>query len=245
MRAIPHHLLDIVSSKKIYTAADFKRDAEKALRHIIKKGKLPIVCGGTGFYIEALLGNTLIPDVPPNNELRKKLSNKSSRGLFKILQGLDAKRANTIDPKNTRRLIRAIEIALARGKTPPRTSKSIYNLLFIGTTLPKEKLKKKISLRLFARIREGMITEAKRLHANGLSWKRMDELGLEYRYLAKFIRGEVDEEEMERKLESEIWKYAKRQMTWFKRNKRINWYDMTEKISFNKISSKVRVFIES
>jgi tRNA dimethylallyltransferase len=146
-----------------------------------------------------------------------------------MLWKLDLQRAKTIDKYNARRIIRAIEIATALGKVPSvkvRPSQN-YNPLFIGLTLPPDELKKKISIRLFARIGLGMILEAKRLHKNGLSWKRMEELGLEYRYLAKFLKKEITKDDMIKRLEYEIWHYAKRQMTWFKRDDRILWHAPT------------------
>jgi tRNA dimethylallyltransferase len=141
-----------------------------------------------------------------------------------MIERLDPKRAKVLDPKNVRRLIRAIEIAQSLGYVPKITQNPLpYETVFIGLRVSPEELKKKIRVRLIKRLRNGMIAEAERLHARGLSWKRMDELGLEYRYLAFYLQGKMTRREMVEKLATEIWRYSRRQMTWFKKDKRITW----------------------
>jgi len=241
MKGVPHHLIDVISPRQAYTAGQYKKDAERAVRYIIQKGKTPIITGGTGFYIDALLGTVPLPEVPPNHALRKQLERKSAGQLFKKLQNLDLRRAKIIDSKNKRRLIRAIEIASVLGKVP-RLKKEIflYDVLYISIATTEKQLKEKIAVRLFARIRAGMIDEAIKLHVKGLSFKRMDELGLEYRYLARFLQKKITKEDMVRKLKSEIWKYAKRQKTWFERDNRINWFSLKE---VKKIEKTVETFL--
>ena len=165
-----------------------------------------------------------------------------------MLQKLDPRRAGEIDPKNKRRLSRAIEIARALGKVPfvrVRLSQICESLtlttFWIGITLSPEKLREKIRTRLFARISRGMIAEVKKLHERGLSWKRMEELGLEYRYLSRFLTGKITKEEMFRQMETEIWHYARRQLTWFRRDKRIQWFSPDE---YKKIESVIKKFVE-
>jgi len=119
MQNIPHHLLDVYPPKKIFTASDFKQKAEKIIKGIIKQGKVPIICGGTGFYIDTLINNSNMHEVPPNKILRQELSKKTTLELFEMLKKLDSKRAENIDSKNKVRLIRAIEITKALGKVPP------------------------------------------------------------------------------------------------------------------------------
>ena len=170
-----------------------------------------------------------LPSAVPNPSLRKKLEKKSASHLFKKLQRLDPRRGKTIDSKNKRRLIRAIEIASALGKVPKLKNKvSPYEILYIGIATTEKQLKKKNNIRLFEQIRAGMIDEAERLHDKGLTFKRMDELGLEYRYLARFLQKKITKEEMIQKLTAEIWKYAKRQKTWFKRDRRIVWFELKQ-----------------
>lgn len=223
MRGVPHHLLDVCSPKKIFTVAEYQKLATKAIDDILSRGKLPIICGGTGFYIQAVVDGIVLPEVAPNAELRAKLEKKSLTDLIKILTKLDPVRAKQIDQKNPRRLIRAIEIATKIGKVPKIKTSAKYDPTFIGIKIEEVELKKRISDRLARRIKQGMINEAKKLHDNGLSWKRMEELGLEYRFLAEHLQGKISRDEMIEQLENAIWQYAKRQMTWFKRDKRIKW----------------------
>lgn len=239
MRGVLHHLLDVANPKKKFTVVKYVELAEKAIRNILSRDRLPIVVGGTGFYIEALVDGVILPDVPPDNKLRKKLQEKTAVQLFAMLKKLDPKRAKNIDPNNSRRLIRAIEIALQLGVVPQIKRVSRYQPLFIGLNLPKEELKKKIKTRLEKRL-AGMITETRQLHKKGLSWKRMKELGLEYRYLALYLTKVLTKEETAQQLESEIWHYARRQMTWFIRDERISWFHPKE---VKKIEREVENFV--
>jgi tRNA dimethylallyltransferase len=223
MRGVPHHLLDVVSPKNTYTVSDYKRDAEKVIEDVLSRGKTPIICGGTGFYIQTVVDNIDLPEVPPNEALRKKLEGYSLEKLQATLKDLDPERFKTVDQNNPRRIIRAIEIATAIGRVPPVKKSSRYEVEMIGLTAPTEVLQKRIHSRLLKRAEMGMIKEVENLHLKGLSWKRMGELGLEYRYIARYLQGKLSKEEMITQLEKEIVRYAKRQMTWFKKDKRIKW----------------------
>jgi len=224
MQGVPHHLLDVAEPKEIFSAAEYVEKARAAIAGIAARGRIPIVVGGTGFYIDALIGTTKLPDVAPDKNIRKELAGKSLGELREELERLDPERAQAIDMKNRVRLVRAIEIARTLGKVPKLASEKRYDVLWLGITLPKEELAEKISARLRARAEAGLFEEAERLHAEGLSYERMEELGLEYRYLSRYLAGTITREEMLRELETEIRKYAKRQMTWFKRNKEILWF---------------------
>lgn len=223
MAGIPHYLLDVASPKKQFTVVEFKRLAEEKIKDILRRNKLPIIVGGTGFWLDALIFNLSLPNVPPDKKLRRRLSQKSADKLFKILKNLDPERAKKIDRRNLRRLIRAIEIAMALNSLPPLRKKPIYKALWIGVVAPKDKLHKEISARLNKRVRSGMIDEARRLRRTGLSWKRFYELGLEYKFLANLLRQKIDKKEFIEGLNTAIRQYAKRQITWFKRNKKIRW----------------------
>jgi tRNA dimethylallyltransferase len=232
MRGVPHHLLDVASPRSVYTAHRFVRDATKAIRDIHRRGKIPVVAGGTGFYIDALLGRVGIADVPRNTALRGRLSKKTVAQLFTLLQKQDPARASQMDTPSERnnkvRLIRALEIAstprrrlgvdadVQRHSTDTRT-------IWIGIAPDSVTLQKKIRTRLIARLHAGMVAEARRLHAEGLSWKRMESLGLEYRYLARLLQGKISRDEFDTQLFHEICAYAKRQETYWKRNKEIRW----------------------
>lgn len=243
MRSVPHHLLDVTSPQKRFAVSDYLNLTNKTIVKIVKSGKLPIICGGTGFYIDALLGDKQIPEVPPNPTLRKELEKKTTNELFEMLQKLDPERAKNIDAKNPRRLVRAIEIAKALGKVPKLESRSTnYEVCKIGIKIEDEELKNRINLRLQKRIKKGMIAEAKKLHKNGLSYKRMRELGLEYQRLADFLDKKISKQEMISLLQKEIWQYAKRQITWFKKDKNTVWLTPTTTKSIQK---EVMKFLEN
>ncbi len=227
MKKVPHHLLDVISPKKQFTVGKFKELAQKAITDISSRGKLPIICGGTGFYIDAVVNDTSYPNVPHDKKLRTELDNKTAMQLFEMLKKLDEKFAsklNNSEINNKLRLIRAIEIAKKLGKMPRITkSESPFDVTWIGLNYPYEALKNRIHNRLIKRIDVGMITEVEKLHNEGLSWKKLDSFGLEYRYISRYLRKQISKEEMLKLLELEICHYAKRQMVWFKKNKKIEW----------------------
>jgi len=234
MQGIPHHLLDVASPKRRFSVAQFQKKAIETIKKIQKKRKLPILCGGTGFYIQSVVDGIVIPKVKPDWALRKKLEKKTCEQLYQQLKKLDPQRAKTIDKKNKRRLIRAIEIVLkTKKRIPPLKKKVMFDALIIGIKRDKEELKKRIRKRLLKRLKEGMIEEVKSLHKSGVSWKRLEELGLEYRYIAFYLQGKLNYKEMVTQLQKAIENYAKRQMTWFKKDKRILWvttYKEAEKL---------------
>ena len=240
MQGVPHHMLDVADPNTRYTAAEYKRDAEQVLERICAEGKLPILCGGTGFYIWAIVDNIAFPKAPPDKKLREKLEEKSPGDLFRMLSSIAPERACRVHPNNTRRVIRSLEIARAIGFVPPITKRPKYDALQIGIAVDSETLKKRIRNRLVRRIRGGMIEEVESLHEKGLSWERMEELGLEYRYVSRYLRNLMTKNEMIEKLNTEICRYAKRQRTWFKRDSRIKWFAPEET---KKIESEVADFL--
>lgn len=220
---IPHHLLNAADPKKQFVVSDFKILAQKTIKDIIQRGKIPIIAGGTGFWIDTLVYNFEFPAVPPHRKLRKRLEKKSATELLTILTTLDPERAKNIEQKNPRRLVRAIEIARRLGKVPKIKRDSPYRTLWLGIKWPKDILKKRIRVRLLRRLRAGLIAEAKRLKKQGLPWRRFYELGLEYRFLADYLRGKISKKKMVENLQKAIEDYARRQMVWFKRNPKIRW----------------------
>jgi tRNA dimethylallyltransferase len=225
MEGIYHYLLDVASPKTRFTVAQYRKLALKAIDAIFENGKIPILCGGTGFYIQSVIDGIVLPEVKPDWKLRKNLEKKSTAELFAILKKLDKRRAGNIDKNNPRRLIRAIEIVLKTNKGVPELQANPlpYPVLLMGIKKSDKELKSAIKKRLLNRLKEGMIKEVEKLKKNGLSWKRLEEFGLEYRYIAQYLQGKINRDEMIEKLQKEIEHYAKRQMTWFKRDKRINW----------------------
>lgn len=233
MRGVRHHLLDVASPKRVYTAAHWKQAAEKAVREIRKRGKIPVIVGGTGFYIDSLLYDAPLPEVKPDPKLRARFHQRSAPDLFEELHKKDPERAANIDRHNKRRLVRALEIIAAKGSVPKPVQKKLkYNVLKIGLNPPPNVLKKKIRGRLLRRMQQGMVREVEKLHRNGLSWKRLEDLGLEYRYVSRYLRGLLTKEEMLRQLATEIWHYARRQMTWWRRDKDMHWVTPAKALNF-------------
>lgn len=225
MLGVPHYLLDVASPKKKFTVVQYRKLALKALDKIQRKNKILFLVGGTGFYIQAIVNGIVIPEVKPDWRLRKKLELIATEKLFQKLRKLDPKRAKTIERKNKRRLIRALEIIIKTKKPVPTLKKQPlpYPILMIGIKKSFKELHRLIKKRLLIRFRQGMILEVKKLRKSGVSWKRLEEFGLEYRYIAKYLQGKITYKEMVEKLQKEILGLAKRQMTWFKRDGRIYW----------------------
>ena len=241
---IPHYGIDIVSPKTEYNAAKFKKYADKVIAEILSRGKVPIIAGGTGFWIKAIVDNVSYPEVAPDPVLRSMLRNKTTEELFTMLEKLDPERAKTIDAKNPVRLIRAIEICKAIGKVPkiktgsstplmgvelPRQAQ--HDFLQIGIAREKEVLHERIKSNVQKRFAGGMIDEVQKLHATGLSWKKMESFGLSYKLIPQFLRGHItSEEDLLEKIYLAEKDYAKRQLTWIKKDARIVWLDYYQKI---------------
>ena len=228
MLGVPHHLLDVATPKSKFSVALYQKQAISAMADIIKRGKTPIICGGTGFYIDAITKGTIFSEVPPNIKLRKTLYSKSAIALFKYLKKIDPERSNNIDKNNKVRLVRAIEIAKVLGKVPKITQTlPVYKFIKIGLYLPPEKLKKKVEKRVKKMFQAGLLNEIKKLKKSGVSEKRLREFGFEYNRPTreKVIKGTL--------------KYAKRQMTWFKRDKEIKWFDATAPNLLNPVENSL------
>jgi len=223
-RLARHWLLDIASPKRQYSVAQFQRRVRTVIRDLSRRGKVPIICGGTGFWIDAVVYDFKLPAVKPNPRLRARLSRLTTGKLFTMLAKLDPDRASTIDRNNPVRLIRALEIVLASHQPVPRfVPSSPYRLLYLGVSRPWPTLKNRIEHRLDARLKTGMIAEIRRLHATGVSWKRLEAFGLEYRWIARFLQHRIERSEMRRALLRDITRYAKRQYTWWRKNPDIVW----------------------
>lgn len=215
-----HWLLDVASPKRSYNVTHFVRNAKKAITDIKKRGKTPIICGGTGFWIQTLIEDNIFPAVKPNPELRKELTLLSTEELFKRLQKKDPRRARNIDAHNKIRLIRALEIIEVLGAVPHIQKSKIINhksYLIVVLSPPKEVLDHNIAVRLEKRLRKGMVAEVERLRVEGISWKRLESFGLEYRYIALLLQEKISRGEMKKRLNFEIRHYAKRQLTWLRR----------------------------
>ncbi|MFH1968415.1 MAG: tRNA (adenosine(37)-N6)-dimethylallyltransferase MiaA [bacterium] len=249
MQGVPHYLLDVANPKRKFTVSHFQKLALKAIKNIQKRNKLPFLVGGSPFYIQSVVDGIAIPEVKPDWNLRKKLEKFSNEKLFKKLKKLDPKRAATIDRHNPRRLIRALEIVLKTGKPVPGgvipggvrpgsdPGLTPFATLKIGIIKPPDELKKLIEKRLSKRLENNaMINEVKKLRKSGLSWKRLEEFGLEYRFVAQYLLNKITKQEMMDKIQRESEHFVKKQTTWFKKDKKIKWvnnYKEAEKITKN------------
>jgi tRNA dimethylallyltransferase len=240
MKGVPHYMLDVISPRRTFTAYDFVRLAQKSYSSVLQNTRIPIIAGGTGFYIDAFLGNIKLPNIPANEDLRKRLEKKSTSELFNMLKSKDPKRASTIDKSNRRRLIRAIEISL---KSTPIITKDepLYDMLWIGIKPDREILRKKIEVRNVRMLQKGLIAEVKKLHEKRVSWKRIEEFGFEYKYVANFVRGKIAKNEMIEQMNNKTWQFSKRQMTYWRRNKNIFWFSPRD---IPKMQKLVSVFLE-
>lgn len=233
---------DIADPKHEFSVGQYLRFANSVISDIQKRGKLPILVGGTGFYIKGVVDGIATAEVPKNEPLRKNLEERSATELYEKLSQLDSIKAgslNSSDKKNPRRLIRAIEIAqweLAHGKKENLLPKlqSQDSDLIIGLFLPKDLLEKKIKSRVLDRINAGIKDEVRKLLRNGVKWEDQSMLSLGYKEWRDFFEGAVDEDHVIAQWEMGERNYAKRQMTWFNKEtyhdgeKRINWFDITK-----------------
>ena len=230
-RQVPYHLIDIVEPGYKYNVFEYQRDFLKAYEEISAKGKTPILCGGTGMYIESVLkGYRLLP-VPENPELRASLEGKSLEELTHILEGYK-KLHNSTDVDTCKRAIRAIEIEEYYKQQPPeyREFPSLKSLI-VGVDIDRELRREKITRRLKQRLEEGMVDEVRGLLAEGIPAENLIYYGLEYKFLTQYAIGEISYDEMFLQLETAIHQFAKRQMTWFRGMERrgftIHWLDTT------------------
>ena len=230
-RSVPYHLIDIVEPGYKYNVFEYQRDFLKAYESIVAKGKLPVLCGGTGMYIESVLkGYRLLP-VPENPELRASLEGKSLGELTRILEGYK-KLHNSTDVDTAKRAIRAIEIEEYYKQQPPEYREfPTLRSLIVGVDIDRELRREKITRRLKQRLDEGMVEEVRGLLAEGISAENLIYYGLEYKFLTQYAIGELTYEEMLHQLETAIHQFAKRQMTWFRGMERrgftIHWLDAT------------------
>ncbi len=240
MEGVPHHLLDVADPKDTYTVANFVHDGDIAITDILSRNKLPIIVGGTFLYIDALLGKISTPEVPPNIPLRLELENDSLEILIKKLTALDPARAETIDIQNPRRIIRAIEIATTLGSVPALIPEEKFTTLTLGISISNEILQSNIHARLLSRLENGMVDEVRSLHAQGLSYEQLMGRGIEYKYISQYLTGAITREEMCTFIEVKSRQYAKRQMTWLKRDKKIVWIEPSQA---EKIDEIIKHFI--
>jgi len=246
---IPYHLIDVVKPNTKFSLAKFQRLAEAAINDIWRRGKLPLIVGGTGLYLQAIIEDYKLAEVKTDLKQRAELETKSAEELFSKLDSLSsefASRLNNSDRNNKRRLARYIEIFEQDSDFTPRkfAANTKYDFLLIGIDWSIEVLEQRIKKRLSDRLeKEDMIGEIKRLHQEGVSWKRLEGFGLEYKYVAWYLQGKIDYEAMVEKLNIAIRQFAKKQKTWWKRwekqGAKINWVE-----NFLEAKDLVRRFVK-
>ncbi|MCA9355283.1 tRNA (adenosine(37)-N6)-dimethylallyltransferase MiaA [Candidatus Kaiserbacteria bacterium] len=225
MGNIPHHLLDVREPTEVYTVAEFKCEATQAIQEIKSRGRLPIIVGGTFFYLDSLRNRAFFAPVKPDLTFRKSLGKFTDEELFAKLKKADPKRATNIDKNNRRRLERALEVVRELGVVPDlKATESPYDWLIIGLSVPKEELRENFKNRLIDWLDLGFEEEVGELIERGVSESRFAEFGFEYTLMLTFINKEITKEELIEKFVQKNWQYAKRQMTWLKRDGEINWF---------------------
>jgi tRNA dimethylallyltransferase len=218
MKGVPHHMLDVADIGSDFSVSEYQKLAKPILEDILARGKTPIICGGTGQYIDALIYDTEMPPVPPNKSLREELERKTIDELYAELAQKDPYRADTVDRYNKVRLVRALEIVHELGHVPPlHVPKLLYETNFYIMHPSRELIRHRIEKRLLARLENGMLDECKNLLEHGVSHERLEKLGLEYRYMSRHLRGDISHEQMTEELKNKICQYAKRQETWNKK----------------------------
>ncbi len=215
-RGVPHHLFDVREPEETYSAAEFVADAERLIEEISARGKLPILAGGTHYYFDALLRG--LPEVPPNEKLRAGLETVPTEELYARVREADARRAAELDPKNRRRLIRALEIIEAKGAVPPRSAspRADYEVEWILLEPSREALRVRLDSREASKFPRGLVEEVRRIRER-VGDARLNELGLEYRIVGEYLRGERTEESLLPALSAKLWQYARRQYAWLRK----------------------------
>ena len=223
-KGVPHHMLDVYELDEEVSVARYARDATPILRDILSRGKTPIICGGTGQYIDALIYDSSLPKVPPNTKLREEFEKKNTEELFELLQKKDSVRAGSVDKHNRVRIIRALEIVESLGVVPQqKTPALIYQTTIYLMSPTRELLRTRITARLEKRLKQGMLEEVKEVleKAESLYGQATSNVirkfGLEYVTLSKYLDGTLTEESMKKELITKSMQYAKRQQTWNKK----------------------------
>jgi len=226
---VPHHLLDIVEPNETYTVSQFQHAAILAIDAILSRERISFLVGGSPHYIQAVVDNLDIPQVAPQPALRTQLEQRPLHDLLQELQERDPRSFAGIDRNNPRRVIRALEVCIITGQPFSEQrglANPLYRSILIGIQWPREELYRRIDARVDERMQQGMVQEVQDLLDAGVTHERLEALGLEYRFVARWLRGEfITEEQMVERLKYAIHDFTRRQLTWFRRDKRIVWID--------------------
>lgn len=244
-------MYDVADLKQQYTVADYVKDAEKKINEILKKGKLPVVVGGTGLYLKALLYGMSNLEIPVDKKLREQLNELNLEQLQKKLQELNKEgwnKLNISDRQNPRRLIRHTELYLMRQQNKSQKiehKNQNYDILKIGLKVPREILYEKINDRAVDWIKYGIVDEVKKIISREIAKKRIKDLGLEYAVILEFLEKKISPGQMLEKMQNKVRQYAKRQITWFQKEKDIFWFDITNENFTIELEKTVRKWYDS
>lgn len=243
---IPYHLIDVASPRINFSVARFQKLANKAIRDVLRRGKLPIVVGGSGLYLQAVVDNYQLSDYKSDKKWRAELENLGAEKLYFKISRLNpdfAKRINNSDRNNARRLSRYLELLQNGNNLLMKKGEPLGDFLLLGVNISDAKMRANIKLRLDERLdKQGMILEVEKLKKTGLSFKRLISFGLEYKFISYFLQDKLNKEEMREKLVVAIYRFAKKQKTWFKR-----WEKQGRKIywikDYKQLESRVKSFL--
>lgn len=245
MEGIPHHLIDIVYPDEEFTVADYKVYAEKAIVDINNRKKLPIVVGGTGLYVNSLVYDLDFTQVPPNEKIRQRLEELAEKYgneyIHKMLEKIDKESFNRIHVSDRKRIIRAIEIYEVTGKPMSEQSKDFrkqtdkYNLVMVGLNMDRQKLYERINLRVDKMIEAGLVEEVSNLLKMGYGKELVSMQGIGYKEIIRYLEGDITLEESIELIKKCSRNYAKRQLTWFRRDSRIKWFNVDEYSSMDSL----------
>lgn len=243
---VPHHLLDVADPRDTYTVSQFQHDAIAAINGIVARGRQPFLVGGSPHYIQAVVDNLAIPQVPPQPELRAELENRPLPDLLALLEELDPQSAATIDRSNPRRILRALEVCLVTGRpfsAQRSMSHPLYRCLLLGIYWPRDVLYNRIDIRIDERVEQGLVQEIQNLLNQSLTHERLEAMGLEYRFVSRWLRGEfASKVEMIQRLKYASHDFVRRQLTWFRKDQRIVWIEGGEEM-IQKAESEVYNFL--
>ncbi|MCW3077081.1 MAG: tRNA isopentenyltransferase MiaA [Bacteroidetes bacterium] len=228
-KQIPYHLIDTCEPTSKFYLNDFMAECEKAFQHLISKKKLPVICGGTGLYLDSLRKDFSFTQIKENSELRQSLEGLTKEELQSELKKFPAQQTLYVDTDSKKRLVRAIEVATFIQQNPQelKSGKRPNHPYYIGIDVSAEERKKLITQRLSNRMDEGLLEEVEGLLNNGLTHDRLEFLGLEYKFVSYYLQNKITKEELFQKLQTAIFQFSKRQMTWFRKMEKegvtINW----------------------
>ncbi len=253
MQGVPHHMLDFVQPDKCYSVADFVQDARRCINDILKRGKVPVIAGGTGLYMDSVLNNIRFADFDSDPKFREEMQQladtKGAEELHKLLEEKDPEAADKIHQNNVRRVIRALEVCKITGKTFTQVNEEsirepIFDALIFGIDIKREKLYERINLRVDKMMEAGLLVEVEHLWKSGIGSGTTAMQAIGYKEIIEYLENHCELSEAVDKIKMESRRYAKRQMTWFRRNKNIVWVNPDDEEFYEKVFEKCFTFLK-